>query len=145
LCCVLFCLSSSFLLYIVVSNTYCVVFCFVCLHLVVYPMLPVSLDCPFLIAPLVFSNVYLNYGRFSLPPMQFNYIGISFHGAQTDAQWNDQWHSFAGRPIKKQERLQSNSWSYLCSLAISRFDICFYYTTHTFFYINLIAIKKLFP
>jgi hypothetical protein len=33
---------------IVVSNTYCVVFCFVCLHLV-YPMLPVSLDCPFCI------------------------------------------------------------------------------------------------
>ena len=60
---------------IVVSNTYCVVclfclswscvpyvvlcVCFVCLGLV-YPMLPVSLDCcPFLIAPSVFSNVYL--------------------------------------------------------------------------------------
>jgi len=26
----------------------------------VYDMLPVSLDCPFLISPLVFSNVYLN-------------------------------------------------------------------------------------
>jgi hypothetical protein len=26
----------------------------------VYPMLPVSLDCPFLIAPMVFSNVYLS-------------------------------------------------------------------------------------
>ena len=26
----------------------------------VYPMLPVSLDCPFSIAPSVFSNVYLN-------------------------------------------------------------------------------------
>jgi hypothetical protein len=39
---------------IVVSNIYCVVFvlCLVC------PMLPVSLDCPFLIAPLVFSNIY---------------------------------------------------------------------------------------
>ena len=34
-----------------------VVFCFVFLRLV-YPMLPVSLDCPFLIAPSVFSNVY---------------------------------------------------------------------------------------
>jgi hypothetical protein len=41
-----------------VSNIYGVMFCFVCLRLV-YPMLPVSLDCPFLIAPLVFSNVYL--------------------------------------------------------------------------------------
>jgi len=27
----------------------------------VYPMLPVSLDCPFLLAPSVFSNVYLTY------------------------------------------------------------------------------------
>ena len=45
---------------IVVSNTYCVVlhFCFVCLCLV-YPMLPVSLDSPFLIAPSEFSNVYV--------------------------------------------------------------------------------------
>jgi hypothetical protein len=33
-------------------------FCFVFLRLV-YPMLPVSLDCSFLIAPFVFSNVYL--------------------------------------------------------------------------------------
>jgi len=32
-------------------------FCFVCLRLV-YPMLPVSLDCPFLVASSVFSNVY---------------------------------------------------------------------------------------
>jgi hypothetical protein len=37
LCCVCLC--------IMVSNTYCVVFCFVCLRLVVYPMLSVSLDC----------------------------------------------------------------------------------------------------
>jgi len=43
---------------IVVSNTYFVVFfCFVCLRLV-YEMLPVSLDCSFLIAPSVFSYVY---------------------------------------------------------------------------------------
>jgi hypothetical protein len=42
----------------VVSNPYCVVFCFAFL-LLVYPMLPVSLDCPFLIASLVFFNVYL--------------------------------------------------------------------------------------
>ena len=32
-------------------------FFFVCLRLV-YPMLPISLDCPFLIVPSVFSNVY---------------------------------------------------------------------------------------
>jgi len=39
---------------IVVSNTYCVVF----FLRLVYPMLPVSLDCPFFIAPSVFSNIY---------------------------------------------------------------------------------------
>ena len=32
-------------------------FCFACLRLV-YPMLPVSLDCPFLIDPSVFSSIY---------------------------------------------------------------------------------------
>ena len=42
---------------IVMSNTYCVVFLFCCLRLV-YPMLSVSLDFPFLIAPSVFSNLY---------------------------------------------------------------------------------------
>ena len=41
--------------------TYCVVFLFIFCRLV-YPMLPVSLDCPFLIAPSVFSNVY-NYDK----------------------------------------------------------------------------------
>jgi hypothetical protein len=41
----------------------CVFICFAFLRLV-YPMLPVSLDCPFLIFPSVFSNVYLNnYGQ----------------------------------------------------------------------------------
>ena len=38
-------------------------FCFVCLRLVC-PMLPVSLDCPFLIASSAFSNVYLNYVQY---------------------------------------------------------------------------------
>jgi len=41
-------LHYLFCLRIVVSNTYCVVFLF-CLSSS-YPMLPVSLDCPFLIA-----------------------------------------------------------------------------------------------
>ena len=48
-----------FTLFIVVFNTYCVVFCFPFLC-VVYPMLPVSLDLPLMIAPSVFSNVYLS-------------------------------------------------------------------------------------
>ena len=35
-----------------VRHMLCCVFCFACLRLV-YPMLPVSLDCPFLIGPFV--------------------------------------------------------------------------------------------
>jgi hypothetical protein len=42
---------------IVVFNTYCVVFLF-CFS---SSMLPVSLDCPFVIAPSLFSNVYILY------------------------------------------------------------------------------------
>jgi hypothetical protein len=45
---------------IVVSNAYCVVCFFVFFPRLVYPMLPVSLDCPFLISPSVFSDV-INY------------------------------------------------------------------------------------
>ena len=48
---VLFVVHSGF------QHILCCVFCFVFLCLV-YPMLPVSADCPFLIAPSVFSNVY---------------------------------------------------------------------------------------
>jgi hypothetical protein len=44
------------LLYIVVSTHIVLCFCFVCLRLVC-PMLPVSLDCPFLIVTLVFSKL----------------------------------------------------------------------------------------
>ena len=40
-------------------------FCFVCLRLV-YPMLPVFLDCQLMIAPSVFSNVY-SYTCFHIP------------------------------------------------------------------------------
>jgi hypothetical protein len=43
---------------IVMSNTYCAVFLF-CFPSSCFPMLLISLDCPFLIAPSVFSNVYL--------------------------------------------------------------------------------------
>ena len=38
----------------------CCVFCFVCARLcLMHPMLPISLGCPFWIAPSVFSNVYI--------------------------------------------------------------------------------------
>jgi hypothetical protein len=49
---------------IVVSNTYCVVFLF-CLSssCVPYPMLPVSIYCPFLIAPSVFSCLLYDNDR----------------------------------------------------------------------------------
>ena len=46
---------------IVVSTHIVLCFCFLCLRLV-YPILSVSLDCPFLIAPSVFSNVYMRKG-----------------------------------------------------------------------------------
>ena len=58
---VLFCyvsLRSEFRVICVCTvHKYCVVFCFVFLRLV-FPMLPISFDCPFLIAPSVLSNVY---------------------------------------------------------------------------------------
>jgi hypothetical protein len=38
-----------------------------------YPMLPVSLDCPLLIAPMVFSSVYL-----SCVPYVTSFSGLSF-------------------------------------------------------------------
>ena len=48
-----------------VQNILCCVFVFLRL---MYPMLPVSLDCPFLIAPSVFSSVYLINTRFQRLP-----------------------------------------------------------------------------
>ena len=57
---------------IVVSNTYCVVFSFLRL---VYPMLPVSLDCFFFIATSVFINVYFeSLSLFSVYIMKFIYF-----------------------------------------------------------------------
>ena len=56
-------LNVLFTLFVFVCVKWCpthivLCFCFVCLH-VVYPILPVSPDCQFLIAPSVFSNAYL--------------------------------------------------------------------------------------
>ena len=60
---VLFMVFVCVCLRMVVSNAYCVVF-FVLLFLcLVCPVLLVSLDCPFLTAPSVFSNVYLVFCR----------------------------------------------------------------------------------
>jgi hypothetical protein len=54
---------SRYLCVFVHSGVQCILCCVVALFVsvlcLVYPMLPVLLDCPFLIAPLVFSNVYL--------------------------------------------------------------------------------------
>ena len=50
--------------------------CFVCLRLV-YTMLPVSLDCPFLIAPSVFSNIYLFCFSSSCVPYVASFSGLS--------------------------------------------------------------------
>ena len=56
-------------LLIVVSSTYCVVFlfCFTSSS-VLCPTFNVSLDCPFFIAPSVFSNIYLDVPIFSVYP-----------------------------------------------------------------------------
>ena len=51
--------SFVFVLRIVVSNTYCVVMFVLFVYRLMYPLLPVSLDCPFLIVPSIFSNIYL--------------------------------------------------------------------------------------
>jgi hypothetical protein len=55
----------SYLRYLCVSAysgvrhiVFCVFVLFVFVLCLVYPVLPVSLDCPFLIAPSVISNVY---------------------------------------------------------------------------------------
>ena len=56
-------------LLIVVSSTYCVVFLFFFTSSsVLCPTFNVSLDCPFLIAPSVFSNIYLDVPIFSVYP-----------------------------------------------------------------------------
>ena len=48
----------DFLMFTYTGVQHMVCFWFVCLRLV-YPMLLISLDCPFVIAPSVFSNLYL--------------------------------------------------------------------------------------
>ena len=50
--------------------------CFVCLRLV-YPKVPVSLDCPSLIGPTVFSNVYLFCLSSSCVPYVASFSGLS--------------------------------------------------------------------
>ena len=44
-----------------VQHKYCVFVLFVLVLCLVHTMLPLSLDCLFLIAPSVFSNIYLPY------------------------------------------------------------------------------------
>jgi len=51
--------------------------CFVCLRLV-YPILPVSRDFPFLIAPSVFSNVYFFCLSSSCVPYVASFSGLFF-------------------------------------------------------------------
>ena len=52
------CLYEGITLFVFVCVLRVVCFCFVFLRLV-FPVWPVSLDCPFLIAHLIFSDVYL--------------------------------------------------------------------------------------
>ena len=52
-------LGCVFILFFLVLCTLCCQFLWIVFLRLVYPMLPVSLDCPFLIAGSVFFNVYL--------------------------------------------------------------------------------------
>ena len=60
------CTKAHVLFTLVLSNTYCIAFLF-CFLFLVYPMLPVSLECPlyctFWIAPSVFSAYYILLGK----------------------------------------------------------------------------------
>ena len=68
LSCVPYVTSISGLSFLLLSLWYALTFIYL-----EYPMLPVSLDCPFLIAPMVFSNVYL-----SCVPYVTSISGLSF-------------------------------------------------------------------
>ena len=72
--CLIYVISAY--LRIVVTSTYSVVFLFCFLRLA-YPMLSVYLDYPFLIAPSVFSNLYLMSQHLGLTPV---FVGF-FQGA----------------------------------------------------------------
>jgi hypothetical protein len=56
-----------------VQHIWCCVFVFGFLRFV-YPMLPVSLDSPFLIAPSVFSSVYLHVRLYRSSLMNTNHL-----------------------------------------------------------------------
>ena len=63
-------------------------FCFVCFRLV-YPVLPASLDCPFLIAPSVFSSVYLhcNVLYFFSDPIKYDQYFVGASDIEEEGVW----------------------------------------------------------
>ena len=75
-----FCGGSVLLIFLISCVVLC--FCFVCLCLVC-PMLPVSLNCPFLIAPSVFANVYFPWISFwdfgTVPTVSVVLLFVSYH------------------------------------------------------------------
>jgi hypothetical protein len=84
LCCVCFCLSSfcvlcaqCFLCLLIVHSRLPLRFSltFICLVLVC-PMFPLSLDCPFQIAPSVFSDVYMPNYQSTLNPFRVCYFNL---------------------------------------------------------------------
>jgi hypothetical protein len=72
-------------------------------------MLPVSLDCPFLIAPSVFSNVFW-YIPHILFDLSFTCIGISFH------QYSLQW-------LKYSHYMEINDFKFKCSTNIIQLSV----------------------
>jgi hypothetical protein len=61
-----------------IAIVFCVVFFVLFLFVVylVYPMLPVSLDCQFLIAPSVFSNVDIERGIHVSTMLQYTFLSL---------------------------------------------------------------------
>ena len=73
-------------------------YCFVFLH-IVYPVLPVSLDCTFLIAPSVFSNVYWNtyltfWGCSTIGAIYLAFVSIQQLAVLNPNIFNINWWSF---------------------------------------------------
>ena len=92
--CFLFCFSSSGVLCMVVSNTYCVVYfaLFVFVLCLVYPTLPVSLDCPIFITPSV--SLTFIYDIWVTQIIDIMYKVPDYHSLQQHCSpsiWED-WH-----------------------------------------------------
>ena len=78
----------------------CCDFCFVCLRPVsCVPLLPVSLDCPFLIASSVFSNIYFIFWGWENKPLikTLIYGEQMIQGLPIQAKYQHHWHLYISK------------------------------------------------